>query len=124
LVEGLGQASLFTQLPWVVEQCRRKLGFEPYPGTVNLQVLAQDRHLWDQSKEGPGITLSPPDGSSCDATCYPVTIDERLAAAIILPHVEGYPGDKLELLSPHAVVRTLSLLSGQVLSVRFDEDAR
>src|SRR5260370_36935573 len=38
LRDGLRVAAQFTELPWVREQFRRKLGLDIYPGTVNLQV--------------------------------------------------------------------------------------
>jgi riboflavin kinase, archaea type len=123
LVRGLGEAPAFTQLPWVVEQCRTKLGFEPYPGTVNLEVLSEDMASWQELKAQAGVLLVPPDPAFCDAGCQPVTIDGKLGAATITPHVEGYPADKLELLAPCNVMQALQLSFGQevTLTVRTPE---
>ena len=118
LVRGLGEAPGFTQLPWVVEQCRQKLGFEPFPGTVNLEVLAEDLELWRALKAEPGgAVLVPPDPAFCDAICQPVTVEGTLAAATITPHVADYPADKLELLAPCSVVQALGLSLGQMVAV-------
>ena len=38
VVGGVKQAAYFTQLDWVQEQCADKLGFRPYPGTLNLEI--------------------------------------------------------------------------------------
>ena len=35
---GAGKGAFFMQLDWVVRQCELKLGFVPYPGTLNLRV--------------------------------------------------------------------------------------
>jgi CTP-dependent riboflavin kinase len=120
LVRGLGEAPGFTQLPWVVEQCQNKLGFTPYPGTVNLDVLPNDQAHWRELRALAGAVLSPPAGAFCDATCHLVTIDGRLAAATIEPDVAGYPEDKLELLAAVPVMETLGLRLGDVVSVEFD----
>jgi riboflavin kinase, archaea type len=117
LVRGLGEAPGFTQLPWVVEQCREKLGFAPYPGTVNLEVLAEDMAAWAELKRRPGTVLTPPDSGFCDASCQPVTIQGRIQAATIVPHVTDYPPNKLELMAPCAVVETLRLELGQEVAI-------
>ena len=38
IVSGAREAVFFTQLDWVQEQCKTKLGFKPYPGTLNLEI--------------------------------------------------------------------------------------
>ncbi|MFI5269424.1 MAG: DUF120 domain-containing protein [Chloroflexota bacterium] len=124
LVRGLGEAPAFTQLPWVVEQCRTKLGFEPYPGTVNLEVLPEDTGLWQELKARDGAVLVPPDPAFCDATCHAVTIEGKLAAATITPHVESYPSDKLELLAPCNVVQALQLSLGQEVTLTWPAPGR
>ena len=119
LVQGLGEASEFTQLSWVITQCHEKLGFKPYPGTVNLEVIPEDLQCWEEIKRQPGITLSSPNPAFCDAACHAVSIDgQQLKAAAIVPHVAGYPPDKLELLASGPVVETLGLTPGQELTVR------
>ena len=119
LVRGLGEAPAFTQLPWVVEQCQAKLGFAPYPGTVNLEVLPEDVPLWGDLAARPGAVLIPPDPDFCDAVCHAVSIAGRLEGATITPHVDAYPVDKLELLAPVNVMQTLGLSLGQEVEVYF-----
>ncbi|MCK5680315.1 DUF120 domain-containing protein, partial [bacterium] len=38
IVKGAGKAAFFTQLDWVTKQCVAKLGFTPFPGTLNIRV--------------------------------------------------------------------------------------
>ena len=42
IVGGAKQGVFFTQLEWVREQCLKKLGFTPWPGTLNL-AISMDR---------------------------------------------------------------------------------
>ncbi len=43
---GQGQGRSFTRLDWVRRQFRDKLGFAPYPGTLNLQIDAKVDAVW------------------------------------------------------------------------------
>ncbi len=116
-MRGLGEAPGFTQLPWVVEQCREQLGFEPYPGTLNLEVLPEDLALWQELRSRQDAVLSPPDGAFCDASCQLVSVAGQIRAATVVPHVPDYPADKLELLAPVSVMATLGLELGQVVAI-------
>ena len=61
VVAGAKQAAFFTQLDWVVEQCAEKLGFKPFPGTLNLEIIAEDLDLMHQLKHKKGVELQPAD---------------------------------------------------------------
>jgi len=39
IVEGLREAGNFTQIPWVRKQFISKLSIDPYPGTLNLEIV-------------------------------------------------------------------------------------
>ena len=39
IVEGLREAADFTQIPWVRRQFIEKLSVDPYPGTLNLEIV-------------------------------------------------------------------------------------
>ena len=117
---GLGEGAWFTQLPWVLQQCQEKLGFAPYPGTVNVEVLPEDQLLWDQLKARPGRIIEALEASFCDAACYPALIGGQVRGAAIVPHVPGYPANKLELLAPVHVTAELGLNLGQEVAIEFD----
>lgn len=59
----------------------------------------------------------PEDPSFCCAKCYPILISGRLKGAIVLPLVEAYPQNKMELISPQNIRETLSLEPGDMLEV-------
>ena len=112
LVSGLGQAAGFTRLDWVRRQLVDAAGIDPHPGTLNLDVL--DEHLaeWSDWRALPGEPIDAPDAGYCAARCYPVHIDGRLPAAIVLPQVPGYPRHKLELVAALPVREHLALAEG------------
>ncbi len=45
---GAGKGAYFMQLDWVVRQCEDKLGFTPFPGTLNVHI----------TRRGPANTAS------------------------------------------------------------------
>jgi CTP-dependent riboflavin kinase len=118
LCSGLGEGASFTSLDWVEHQLRDKLGFRPYPGTVNLSLAGHD---WDMARDAmlaaAGLAIDPPPGF-CAAKCFAVLIDDSIEGAAILPEVEGYPADKLEIVAPIAVRRELRLNDGDRVTLR------
>ncbi|MCS7145498.1 MAG: DUF120 domain-containing protein [Nitrososphaerota archaeon] len=39
---GMGEGAYYISLQWYREQIRKKLGFDPYPGTLNINLLSWD----------------------------------------------------------------------------------
>jgi CTP-dependent riboflavin kinase len=128
LRDGLRVAAQFTELPWVREQFRRKLGLDIYPGTVNLQVedpaglaaLARLRAA-GSSLDGPrGVPIDPPEGGDyCVGWCFPARIAD-VPAAVVVPHVADYPPDKLELIAAVRVRDALGLAPGDRVAVTIE----
>ena len=117
--DGVLQASSFTQLDWVREQFRAKVGFDPYPGTLNVRVVnAIALAVW---RERPGIVIVPSVPGYCAARCYPARVGGRVAAAWILPEVAGYPDALVELMAPVSLRAALQLKTGDVVSIRLLE---
>lgn len=118
LVRGLGQAAGFTHLTWVRRQLIELAGIDPHPGTVNL-ALGDDtnRTRWRNWRERPGHAMTPADPAFCSARCYPVRIEGRVPAAVVLPEIAGYPEDKLELVAALPVRLHLSLGDGASVRV-------
>jgi CTP-dependent riboflavin kinase len=118
IVEGLREAGNFTQIFWVKKQFVSKLSIDPYPGTLNLEVVdPESLHNFKNLKGKKGIEIMPEDPSFCSAKCYPVLIRGQLKGAIVLPLVEAYPQNKMELISSQNIREAFSLEPGDVLEV-------
>jgi HAD superfamily hydrolase (TIGR01509 family) len=118
VVSGIGKAAAFTQLEWVRGQCRKKLGFEPYPGTLNLEVAEGDvgalEGLWQQGC----LELTPPTEGFCTAKVLPARAG-YVQSAVLLPE-EGVRvhGERIiEVLAPVRLKDALGLKVGDVLSL-------
>jgi CTP-dependent riboflavin kinase len=95
-----------------------KLSIDPYPGTLNLEIVGQkDLQKFKKLKATQGVEIIPEDPSFCTGICYPVLIGEKLTGAIVFPAVEDYPENKMELISSLNIKEALSVDSGDFLEV-------
>ncbi len=118
IIEGLREAGDFTQIPWVKRQFIEKLSIDPYPGTLNLEIVdPQSLRAFKELKNKKGIEITPEDPSFCSAQCYPVLINGQLKGAIVFPLVQGYPENKMELIASRNIKKALSVNAGDYLEV-------
>ncbi|MEE2760926.1 MAG: DUF120 domain-containing protein [Pseudomonadota bacterium] len=120
VVTGARQAAAFTQLDWVREQCAEKLGFQPFPGTLNLKIVAEDFALLAELKGTKGPELQPTDPNFCVATVLPIQIESHQGAVVIpAQEVDIHRGNILEIISAVNLRRTLVLKDGDPVTVRY-----
>ncbi len=110
LVNGLGLAKNLTQIDWVRRQLIDLVGIDPHPGTLNLN-LKDDVGLshWQNWCSMAGESIVPEAPGFCRSRCYPVRIEGRLPAAVLLPESVGYPADKMEIVAALPLRTHLSL---------------
>ena len=95
-----------------------KLSIDPYPGTLNLEILdPESLQAFKELKAQKGLEITPEDPSFCSAKCYPVLIHGRLKGVIVFPLVKNYPENKMELIASQKIKETLSLTAGDILEV-------
>ena len=117
-VSGLGRAAQFTELEWVRRQFIAKLGFQPCPGTFNVQVVgAEDRALWDEMKAHLNIRIEGPDVSACAALSWPVLVNECIHGAIVVPGIPGYPPDQVEVVAAESIRAVLHIADGDPITL-------
>ena len=118
VVTGTGQAANFTELEYAKRQFLAELGIDTWPGTLNVELDDElSRARWRALQSSDGIDISAPDGNHCDARSYPVHINEELTGAIVLPQVDGYPADKVEVIAPLSLRRHFSLTDGDRINL-------
>lgn len=121
LVEGLKESELFMGIPWVREQFMEKLGIDPYPGTLNLEIKdPQDIDTLKKVKTCEGIEILPMDPGFCSAKCFHVLICGRVKGAIVIPLVDDYPESKLEIIAEERLKDLLSLQVGDTVPIEID----
>jgi riboflavin kinase, archaea type len=102
----------------VRKQFIQKLNVDPYPGTLNLEIvdLKDSQNFWEL-KCTLGMEITPEDPSFCSAQCYPVLINGRLKGGIVFPRIKGYPENKMELIASQNIKEVLSVNGGDILEV-------
>ncbi len=112
---GGGRGNLFVNLPWAEKQFKDKLGFKPYPGTLNLQ-LSPGTDVKALRNTMKGIKIKAPEGFH-EGRCFKALIMGKHFGAVVVPDVPGYPNDLLEVLAPVNLRETLNLKDGVDIEV-------
>jgi len=108
---GAGKGAYFTQVDWVVEQCRNKLDMTPFPGTLNVRIDDETVQMLGKFLQAADVELVPDDPSFCAARVKKVTVN-GVAAAVVLPSEDVRIHDN----------RTLELIAGCGLKKRLNFD--
>lgn len=121
---GQGAAKEFITLPGYARQFRERLGYEPYPGTLNLAVDGDRFATALQEAEGIRIDAwSDGDDEFGGASCVPVTVgtDERSSARchLIVPDRSRYEA-VAEIMAPNRLRDVLDVSDGDPVSVEFE----
>lgn len=113
---GTGEGAKFTELPWAKQQIVEKIGFTPYPGTLNIKLTKNSLVAKNSLKKTNGIEiLSTKD--FCRGKCFHAYMDD-LKCAVVIPEVEDYPEDVIEIIAPVNLREKFKLKDGNVVEVK------
>jgi riboflavin kinase len=97
------------------------LGFEPYPGTLNLRVRKEDQEEVRLLIASPFILIEGfknGNRSFGPAKCFRGTIVDKVNGAMIVPVRTHYTGDVVELISKEYLRKLLHLKDGDTVKVK------
>jgi riboflavin kinase len=124
VTSGLGKGKRFVSLPGYEQQFVSKLGYQPYPGTLNVTLtrLSIRRRLGLSIRDGVHIEeWSDEDTTYGAADCYPVTLEAETgsvgSAHAIVPIRTEHDADELEIIAPMGLRTELSLDDGDTVTV-------
>jgi riboflavin kinase len=118
IFSGSGEAAEFIKLPWVKAQIIEKLGFIPYNGTLNIKLNEESLTLKRRFlKKAKPIQILPPKGF-CFGTCFRAVFMDELECAIVVPEVDGYPEDVIEIIASTNLRQQFQLKDGDVVKVK------
>ena len=112
---GGGAGKKFLDLPWVKQQIEEKLGFAPYPGTLNVMLSEESAKRRKLLEKAHSIKVCPSNGY-CTGVLFKAFIG-TLECAIVVPEVAGYPKSVLEILASVNLRETLQLEDGYEVTV-------
>ncbi len=120
VVSGLGEGKIFLSIKYYEEEISRRMGFVPYPGTLNLNLYdkrsIENRIILDSSR---GILI--PEHKFEDRVLgavkmFPATVN-GIEAAVIIPLRTVHPKSVIELISPFSIREKLKLKDGDEVEV-------
>jgi len=123
LVDGLRDGKYYMSLIEYRKQFEKKLGFKPYPGTLNIRLNAEDETVKDQIKRIDGIPIQgfvKKDRVYGSLKCVRCRINQ-IEGSIIIPERSHYGSEIIELISPFELRKKLKLINGDEVFVEVVE---
>jgi riboflavin kinase len=120
LVSGLGEGAYYVQLQGYSAQFAQKLGFTPYPGTLNLRLSSDQFWVKKELETLPAITITSfqtPSRTFGQVKCFRATINETEEGAIILINRTHHDDRIIEIIAPENLRNTLKLAEGTKVHV-------
>ncbi|MEM2119395.1 MAG: DUF120 domain-containing protein [Candidatus Bathyarchaeia archaeon] len=113
---GKSEAARFIALPWVASQIEKKLGFAAYPGTLNIKLSRSETVKLERLKKARTMEIAPAEGF-CRGKLFKARIDNSVQCAVVIPEVESYPQDVLEVIASTNLRQRLMLKDGDSVKV-------
>lgn len=121
LFSGLGEGAYYVTKEGYRKQFIEKLGFDPYPGTLNIKVITEyDLKALSELETYPAIELEGFEDESRtfgSVKCYPAMINNKVKGAVIHALRSHYGSSVLEIVSPNFLRKKLKLKDGNKVKV-------
>jgi riboflavin kinase len=121
IVSGMGEGAYYMSLPGYTKQFADKLGFEPYPGTLNVKLSEQ---VYVDAKRQldtyPSIFI---DGFSDGkrtygwVKCYPAVINDAVNGALLILERTHHDDSVIEVIAPAKIKDVMKMDYGDKIKV-------
>lgn len=120
--EGYGEGAYYMSRRGYYTQFIEKLGFQPFPGTLNLKLTRpHDLEMRRQLDLLPGVKIEgfdEDDRAFGSVRCFKAVINEEINGAVILISRTHYSFSTLEVISAINLRKQLNLQNGDNIAVR------
>lgn len=118
---GLGEGAYYISKEQYRKQFIEKLGFDPYPGTLNLKLTTDyDVKTRSELEAYPAVEVEgfkAEDRSFGNVKCYPAIIENKVKGALISALRTHYDASVLEIIAPVFLRKNLGLKDGHKVKV-------
>ncbi len=118
---GVGEGAYYITKDYYRKQFQQKLGFDPYPGTLNLRLTSDyDIKTRTELEAYPAIEIEGfknEDRTFGFVKCYPVMIDNKVKGALITALRTHYDVSVLEIIAPVCLRKHLGLKDGNKVKI-------
>ncbi|HKG31772.1 MAG TPA: DUF120 domain-containing protein [Nitrososphaeraceae archaeon] len=124
IISGMGEGAYYMSLDGYRKQFKDKLGYIPYPGTLNVKLVDQVyRNARRELSNFPSIFIEGFRDSTRTygwAKCYLAFINNNAIknAAIILLERTHYDDSMLEVIAPYSIKESLGVQNGDPISLK------
>ncbi|MBE8539813.1 winged helix-turn-helix domain-containing protein/riboflavin kinase [Geoglobus acetivorans] len=119
VMSGVGEGKYYVSLDGYRKQFEEKLGFAPYPGTLNLKIPKEQMYFRRVLDEEDGILIEgfkTEDRTFGDVKAFRCRID-GIEGAVIIPKRTHYSKDILEIIAPEKLREKLGLRDGDNVEI-------
>ena len=127
VTSGMGEGRHYISLSGYMEQFADRLGYEPFPGTLNVDLDEESVRARSAMSSLSGVPIDSwedDERTFGPATCYAATVayDTDVAAEthIIVPERTHHDETQLEIIAPVKLREELALDDGDIVSVRVE----
>ena len=121
LFSGLGEGAYYVTKEGYRKQFMEKLGFDPYPGTLNLKLTTEyDMKTMSELESYPAIEIQGFKDESRtfgSVKCYPAIINNKVKGAVVYALRSHYNASVLEIIAPVFIRGRLKLKDGNKVKV-------
>ena len=119
--EGLGEGAYYILKEFYRKQFIERLGFDPYPGTLNLKLTTDyDLKTRTELETYPAVEIHGFKNENRTfglVKCYPAKIDNKIKGALISAMRSHYDISVLEIIAPVCLRKQLGLRDGHKVKV-------
>ena len=113
---GIGEGAYYISKEQYRKQFIKKLGFDPYPGTLNLKLTTDyDIKTRSELESYPAIEIEGfrnEDRTFGSVKCYPAIIENKVKGALVLALRSHYDASVIEVIAPVFLRKHLKLKDG------------
>ncbi len=118
---GLGEGAYYIAKDYYLKQFIEKLGFDPYPGTLNLKLTTEyDLKTRSELESYPAVEIQGfknEDRTFGLVKCYPATIENKVKGALISALRSHYDVSVVEIIAPVCLRKHLNVKDGNKVKV-------
>lgn len=122
LFSGMREGRYYVTVEGYKSQFKEKLGFEPYPGTLNLRLKSySDLQTKKTLLNYPGIVIEPFENKGRtfgEVKCFKALVNGKEEGAVLLIRRTHYGEDVLEVISPEYLREKMNLKDGDKVRLK------